>query len=211
MSDGVARAGHRVRGLAVGDVRLRLAGRAATPPAARHAAVAIVLCGDEADPAVCFVQRASRAGDRWSGDVAFPGGWHSSADPDPRGTAIRETAEEIALALGHHHHLGDLAPMPINRDPSRTEQIVASVFYLGREAPPLRPDGREIVDAFWVRCSHLHDPVNRTTVDWSRSEPRVPRPGIRFGERVIWGLTYRVLTRFAAAVGRDDLLDPDGR
>ena len=67
--------------------------------------------------------------------------------------------------------------------------IGASLFYCGRDLAPLRPDPRELADAWWVSTAHLLDPDNATTVDWSGRHA----PGISFAGQTIWGLTYRIL------------------
>ena len=179
---------------------------------ARRAAVAIVLAGDCGAPSVCFVERARRTGDPWSGDVAFPGGWAKPEEASLRAAAMRETHEEIGLALDDAHHVGDLAPMSISRFGSGVGIIGASVFYIGEPRPPLHPDAREIARAFWIPIAHLHHPDNRTVVHWSRAGPPRPRPGVAFEGRVIWGLTYRILVRFSdlATAGSSPLeADPD--
>ncbi len=185
---------------------------AETEPAAggtpvRRASVAIVLCGDCNAPSVCFVVRARRPGDPWSGDVAFPGGWAKREEESLRDAARRETREEIGLVLADAHHVGDLTPMPISRFDSGIGIIGASVFHIGGSRPPLRLDEREIARVFWVPIADLHHPGNRIVVHWSRSGPPKPRPAIEFGGHVIWGLTYRVLVRFSNLVtdGRSPL------
>lgn len=51
------------------------------------------------DPEVLFIKRASRAGDRWTGHVALPGGKRDPEDADDCAAAIREAVEEIGLDL----------------------------------------------------------------------------------------------------------------
>ena len=178
--------------------------------ATRRASVAIVLAGDSEARSVCFVERASRPGDPWSGDVAFPGGWAKHEDESLRAAAMRETHEEIGLALADTHHVGDIAPMRIPRVRSGIGLLGTSVFYVGESRPGLRLEQREIADAFWVPIAHLHHPDNRTVVHWARSGPPRPRPAIMFDGRVIWGLTYRVLVRFSNLMtGGRSPLDPD--
>ena len=179
-------------------------------PSARRASVAIVLAGDSDARSVCFVQRASRPGDPWSGDVAFPGGWAKHEDESLRAAAMRETHEEIGLALANVHHVGDIAPVRIPRFRSGIGLLGASVFYVGETRPGLRLEQREIADAFWVPIAHLHHPDNRTVVHWSRSGPPRPRPAVMFDGRVIWGLTYRILVRFSNLMtGGHSPLEPD--
>ena len=174
---------------------------------ARRASVAIVLRGECDVPSVCFVARARRPGDPWSGDVAFPGGWARGEGESLRDAAMRETREEIGLALADAHHVGDMAPMSISRHDSGIGIIGASVFHIGKSRPPLQPDGHEIAGAFWAPISDLYHPGNRLVVHWSRSGPPKPRPAIEFHGHVIWGLTYRVLVRFSNLVtdGRSPL------
>ena len=183
---------------------------AVNAPSARRASVAIVLAGGSEARSVCFVERARRVGDPWSGDVAFPGGWAKHENESFRAAAMRETREEIGLALADAHHVGDVAPMRISRFHSRIGIIGASVFHVGDSRPALRPDEREIARAFWVPIVHLHHPDNRTVVHWSRSGPPRPRPAIMFDGRVIWGLTYRILVRFSGLMTEGHSpLDPD--
>ena len=58
---------------------------------------------------VLLIRRAEREGDPWSGHMAFPGG-HIEAGESPLEAAIRETEEEVGLALARHSTL--LGPLP---------------------------------------------------------------------------------------------------
>jgi 8-oxo-dGTP pyrophosphatase MutT (NUDIX family) len=51
------------------------------------------------DAEILFIKRAGRAGDRWSGHVALPGGKRDPQDASDRVAAIRETQEEVGLDL----------------------------------------------------------------------------------------------------------------
>ncbi len=185
-------------------IRAALAGGSASACQATlttpRAGVAIVLSGDPSALSICFMQRVKRRGDRWSGDVALPGGWAKARETALSDTARRETREEVGIELHRSHHLGDLEPIQISRNDLFAGVIGASAFYTGPRAPHLTPDPREVADAFWVPCRHLYDASNHAVVHWSRSGPPQPRPAVRIDERVIWGLTYRVLVRFSAVV-----------
>src|SRR5438093_2935884 len=72
------------------------------------AAVAVVLHdGNDGIEALC-IHRAVRAGDVWSGQIAFPGGRRDPGDADLLATAIRETMEEVGVDLSSAERLGVL-------------------------------------------------------------------------------------------------------
>src|SRR5207249_11060459 len=72
------------------------------------AAVAVVLHDGNDGIEALFIHRAVRAGDTWSGQIAFPGGRREPTDADLRATAIRETREEIGVDLSNAERLGVL-------------------------------------------------------------------------------------------------------
>ncbi|CAM0142020.1 unnamed protein product [Umbelopsis sp. WA50703] len=49
-------------------------------------------------PEILFIRRAKRAGDPWSGDMAFPGGRNEEGEND-QDTVAREVMEEVGLDL----------------------------------------------------------------------------------------------------------------
>jgi 8-oxo-dGTP pyrophosphatase MutT (NUDIX family) len=182
-------------------VRRALAGyapREIEAPEARPAAVALVLI-ERTGLEALFIKRAARAGDPWSGQVAFPGGRHEPDDPDLRVTAIRETREETGVELGRAEPLGvldDLYPRTPTLPPVRVRPYV---FALTR-APRLVPSN-EVDRAFWVPLTRLGEPgVRRELKLLLRGEERI-FPAYDLGEDVIWGMTERILTPFLALIG----------
>jgi 8-oxo-dGTP pyrophosphatase MutT (NUDIX family) len=55
------------------------------------------------DPELLFIKRATRAGDKWNGHVALPGGKRDLEDEDDQVTAVREAMEEVGVDLGYAH------------------------------------------------------------------------------------------------------------
>jgi 8-oxo-dGTP pyrophosphatase MutT (NUDIX family) len=158
----------------------------------RWAAVAVVHCASD----LLLVRRASREGDPWSGDWAFPGGFGHPEDPDPAATARRETAEELGLALGEP--MGEL-PRRWIVDPWR-RRLVALVPVLFRVeiAPALAPAPDEIAEARWVPWSTLADPARRRR-EWLWIRGRIPWwADLRLlDDGRIWGLTGAILDDLA--------------
>jgi len=160
------------------------------------AAVAMLMAGEEAALEVCFIRRAVRPGDPWSGQVGFPGGRPDVADAHLRETAERETKEELGLGLGRAEHLGMLPPVPIHRGDGA---VTPFVYYLGPGDTPLTPDPSEVDRAFWVPIRALVEAQRRTVHSWRGLD----FPAIRVGDEddVLWGLTLRVCEIWGQHVG----------
>src|SRR5437773_12213405 len=125
------------------EARRLLAGRwpveEAPEPGAQPAAVAIILHEGSDGLAAVFIKRAVRAGDPWSGQIAFPGGRREPTDADLLATAIRETHEEVGVELTGAMLLGaldDLQP----RTPTLPPVIVRPFVFAVADRPPLVAD-----------------------------------------------------------------------
>ena len=184
-------------------IRQVLAGAPVEPvlPSRSMAAVAMALAGEPEALELCFILRASREGDRWSGQMAFPGGKAEPGDATAQAVAIRETREEVGLDLSHAEPLGGLAPISV-RPPGPLGMLSPFVFYVGVERPPLVPQQAEVADAFWIPLVHLWDEQNRGTIDWEHLGQKLRFPGIKYREHVIWGLTHRVLAQWGELLGK---------
>lgn len=169
---------------------------AAFKPAPNHASVAMILANGEAGLDVCFIRRAERDGDPWSGQVAFPGGRAGIHDADAEAVADRETQEEIGLVLQPRHRLG---PLPIRPDIRGGLTLSPFVYFVNqtvREQATARLP-HEVAAVFWVPLSHLFDDDAVTELEYPLAGSNSLFPGIQYREHVIWGLTLRVLQSFA--------------
>ena len=169
-------------------IRDRLAGVDPTPVGEPAAAVAAVLRQRE-HPEILFIQRAEHPGDPWSGHMAFPGGRHDRADPSLRFTAMRETREELGLDLdAHGQPIGRLDDVPTHK----TGLIVRPFVYAVEELPELALN-HEVAGVFWVDLPSLMNGARDTEypLTWKGTPMRFP--GYSVGERIVWGLTYRML------------------
>jgi hypothetical protein len=58
-----------------------------------------------------------------------------------------------------------------------------------------------VQEALWVPWTFLADRDNRSTFFWARNGLPVPMPCYRWGERVIWGLTLRMVDELVELAG----------
>jgi 8-oxo-dGTP pyrophosphatase MutT (NUDIX family) len=146
-----------------------------------------------------LIQRAVRDGDPWSGQIALPGGRRDPADATLQDTAVRETLEETGLDLATDGvvlgMLDELRP----RTPVLPPIIVTPFVVVVAGDKPLQISD-ELADAFWVPWSTFEDP---TQLDESTVQVRGASWTVisyLVGERVVWGMTERMLRQLATRI-----------
>ncbi|MCH2213400.1 MAG: CoA pyrophosphatase [Fuerstiella sp.] len=145
---------------------------------------------------VCFIRRAERQSDPWSGHVSFPGGRAEVGDRTAYEVAERETREEIGLSLNASHRIGTLPMMQkIRRGLTLFSFVYFAEHSMRTQAVVGNPE--EVACVFWVPLRHLFDPLAVTEVEYSHEGNQKDLPGIRFDDHVIWGLTLQLLHSFA--------------
>lgn len=162
--------------------------------AGRHrweAATALVLAPGDDDVEVAIIERSERPGDRWSGQLALPGGRRDATDPDLATTAAREAGEEVGLTLG------PAAALVTEHRARIRPGVVACYAFALTHRPPLRPQPTEVATAWWVPLSALTDRANATTT----RHGGVRFPAIDIDGRPLWGMTLMTLERFASSAG----------
>lgn len=172
-----------------------------------HAAVSLVLCDEGAGPSLLFIERTERDQDPWSGHLGFPGGRVEAEDRGVREAALRETLEETGLDLAGAEDLGRLDDLLGAYVP-----VVVSCFVFGlRRRPTLNLNPEEVTGAFWFSLEGLLDPrLGRNKVFRFRGKEST-HPAIQLledGRPYLWGITYRLVSRFLEIVGRP--LQPGG-
>ena len=170
-----------------------------------QASVAMILADGKNDLEVCFIRRAERQGDPWSGQVAFPGGRAGSRDENAHAVAERETHEEVGLMLDESHRVGPLPIRQIAR-PGGVDDMVLSPFIYhigeGKQSLAFAREPDEVADVFWVPMRHLFHASSATELEYPMGGSPMSFPGIRFEDHVIWGLTLSVLESFADIMRR---------
>lgn len=159
-----------------------------------HAAVSLVVrAGATLD--VLLIKRAQHEGDPWSGHMALPGGRRDPSDASLLDTARRETREETGLALDAALRLGRLEE--VSPQSTRLPDLTIFPFVFGVPAgSDARVASREVEAVHWVDLETLRAPGTRCSVEVDLVGGARRFPGLRVGEDVVWGLTYRILLDF---------------
>jgi 8-oxo-dGTP pyrophosphatase MutT (NUDIX family) len=147
---------------------------------------------------ILFIKRAERAGDPWSGHLAFPGGRAEEWDATLLEIAMRQAAEEVGIDVrqggGVLGRLPTLRPMSV-RIPSITVTPFVAL------APPgaiPRPQPEEVEEAFWMPLAALRRSGRSATVRWEVKDGAREFPAFPSPKGPIWGITERILSQFLA-------------
>jgi len=164
-------------------------------PAARPAAVAVILHEDQDGISALFIKRAEQLGDPWSGQIAFPGGRFEVGDADLLSTAIREAREETGIDLNEAEQLGALDDVN-PRSPHLPPIFVRPFVFALSRRPPHTNSPAEVQRSFWIPFKTLIDPATSTQITMTlRGIPRTFTAYEVEGE-VIWGMTERIVRLF---------------
>lgn len=165
-----------------------------TTPTTREAAVAAVLRERDGGTEALFIKRASKDGDPWSGDMAFPGGHREADDRDLRHTAERETLEEIGLDLpAHARFLGRLDQVRAN---PRIEMVVSPFLYVLETEVPELTFSHEVANVHWGDLATMYSAKTLTSRVFPSFDAKREFPGYGVDGEIVWGLTYRMLQSF---------------
>ena len=162
----------------------------------RRAAVAIVLVPHQQDTQALFILRATKKGDPWSGQMAFPGGHYEPEDKGLRVTAERETLEEVGLDLARSgRYLGSFSPVKANPRGNLDMLVVPQVFVLDTKPEGLQAN-YEVAEILWGDLGRMLDRQLLTQSTFPQFNRSIVFPGYQVGKEVVWGLTFRMLNEF---------------
>ena len=105
--------------------------------------------------------------------MALPGGKRDPGE-QPAATAVRETYEEVAIALDQP--LGRLD----DQFGRSTSKRVATFVFAVEGLPAPVPEPLEVQEAIWIPLQRLLDPASHGTYRWGGI---VPAPALRIDER----------------------------
>ncbi|MDR0787469.1 MAG: CoA pyrophosphatase [Gemmatimonadota bacterium] len=168
-------------------------------PEFAQASVSLVLRPGVDGLEVLLIERPVSDHDPWSGHMALPGGRKNPGETS-LDAAIRETIEEVGINLQVEGlELGRLDDIrPLRGGPAIT---VAPFVFAISESVIVQADPREVADTFWISLARLADPACATDHLYLPPDGEGVRfPALNYNGRVIWGLTYRMLTQLLEIV-----------
>ncbi|WP_374032029.1 CoA pyrophosphatase [Bdellovibrio bacteriovorus] len=158
----------------------------------RHACVALILRGDSWDNLeLGYIQRAFSESDRWSGQLAFPGGKREETDKTDLDAALRETREEIGIELTNPELLGRLNDIQARKAGTMLDFYIRPfVFFIERDFNIVL-DPNEVADFFWIPLKEIQNPHRVTTYRLQRDNISLELPAVYLDrEPPLWGLSY---------------------
>jgi 8-oxo-dGTP pyrophosphatase MutT (NUDIX family) len=165
------------------------------PESAEHAAVALVLFGN--DPELLLIRRAEDPRDPWSGQMALPGGRSEISDADLLSTARRETLEEVGIDLSLAEHWGFLSAVRAGGTRVESKLWVTPCVFRLSGAKPLGTPNHEVAEVRWARLSDFGNPKYQTKVHVAHRGSDLVLPAWQVGDHRVWGLTYAIVAQLA--------------
>lgn len=152
----------------------------------KAAVIVLYVLGRDA-PEILFVVRKMSESDRWSGQVAFPGGKWEPIDRDLIDTARRELLEETGIDLDN-----DVEVLTILKEtsPSNMPELKVIPFLVKASSKPSVKLSDELSSYFWASIRELEK--IETTIKLPDGSSRNIL-GFRKNGWIIWGMTARIL------------------
>ncbi|MFV8256352.1 NUDIX hydrolase [Bdellovibrio bacteriovorus] len=158
----------------------------------RHACVALILRGDSLESLeLGFIQRAFSDSDRWSGQLAFPGGKREDTDKTDLDAALRETLEEVGIDLTNPELLGRLNDIQARKAGTMLDFYIRPFVFFTERDFNIVLDPTEVADFFWIPIKEIQNPQRKTTYRLQRENIGLELPAVHLDrEPPLWGLSY---------------------
>ncbi len=169
--------------------------RQAPPDDARPAGVLILLY-PQAGTLHFPLTRRTDGVEKHKGQISLPGGAQEEGE-SLLDTALRETREEIGVALEAGSVLGGLSPMYIPPSGFLVTPFVAAL----PDRPAFSTLEHEVAELIEAPVTALLDPALVRREMWNLRGVDVEVPFFQIGPHKVWGATAMVLSEFAAAIG----------
>ncbi|MBX7056621.1 MAG: CoA pyrophosphatase [Leptospirales bacterium] len=137
---------------------------------------------------ICMIRRPEESGPH-SRQIAFPGGRREDSDADLQATALRETTEEIGLAIPPDNVAGALSSLYVAPSQFYVEPFVALIL-----APDqYRADEEEVAEVLEFQLQDFAKSENFRIEEWIVRGFRTTVPHFRIDGETIWGASAMML------------------
>lgn len=154
------------------------------------------------EPSLIFTVRTDTLPSH-KGQISFPGGSIDPTDPTPEFAALRETQEEIGIDPGAVTVLGELETFPT----FVSGYIVTPVVGWLEDMPELNVNAGEVAEVLVVPVADLTEAI-RQEPGFMHASRTYPTEAWVWNDKVIWGVTARILRMFLERVAEAGLADP---
>ena len=163
---------------------------------ARQSAVMILLYREENRVKFPLIVRPQYPGVH-SGQVALPGGKYEEDDNDLIYTALRETQEEVGVAMNEVEVIGQLSELYV---PPSNFNILPVIGLLSK-TPQFILEEKEVEELVTADINVLNDQSKRKQKQMTfYSGLNVDVPYFDIEEKVVWGATAMILSEFATII-----------
>ncbi len=170
---------------------------------ATHAAVLIPIVAVP-EPTLIFTVRSEDLPSH-KGQISFPGGSIDAIDESPQAGALRETHEEIGLDPAKVRVLGELDSFPT----FVSGYVVTPFVGWLDEEPKLEPNPGEVAEILMVPIAELVEDIRREP-GFEHAGHTYPTEAWVWNDRVIWGVTARIIRQFLGRLAEAGLTDQPG-
>ena len=152
---------------------------------------------EESQRSILLIERAHHPSDKHKGQLSFPGGQFEPEDEDLLHTALRETQEEVGLAIGKEEIIGHLSPLYI---PVSNFNVFPHVTVI-EEILELKPDPTEVARTHRLPIETILKPkIERTQMKLSNGLTLNSIPYYPLLDKHVWGATAMILAELSSAI-----------
>ena len=157
----------------------------------RQASVLLLLFPGAEGLSFVLTRRSENEHDVHSGQISFPGGSREPGESNIQ-NALRETYEELGVAMQEIEILGSLSDLYIRPSDFEVHPLVGYVPYL----PTWRPCPTEVAEALVCPVSWLLEEERHVVEDWDYNGFRMRVPWYNVRGHKVWGATAMMLSEF---------------